>query len=223
MKIISWNCNGKFRDKFKEIIELDADIYVIQECENPEMCRNSDYKMFAQNYIWIGDNKNKGIGIFAKKGIKLNETQWKSYCLKYFVSVNVNNKFDLLGVWACAPYIEEYYIYQNINKENYSDKTVIIGDFNSNKIWDKGKGNRNHSQVVKELNDKGLVSAYHYMSGEKQGNESQKTFFLYRHLDRGYHIDHCFVKSELLKNYKILYDEKWLEFSDHIPIMLEMY
>ena len=35
MKIISWNCNGKFREKFSAILEEDADIYVIQECENP--------------------------------------------------------------------------------------------------------------------------------------------------------------------------------------------
>ena len=35
MKIISWNCNGKFREKFKDILEEDADMYVICECENP--------------------------------------------------------------------------------------------------------------------------------------------------------------------------------------------
>ena len=35
MKFVSWNCAGAFREKFEEIIKEDADIYVIQECEDP--------------------------------------------------------------------------------------------------------------------------------------------------------------------------------------------
>ena len=41
MKIVSWNCNGSFRETIKFILDedsktyLDADIYVICECENP--------------------------------------------------------------------------------------------------------------------------------------------------------------------------------------------
>ena len=35
MKIISWNCNGAFRKKFSKILDFDADIHVIQECEDP--------------------------------------------------------------------------------------------------------------------------------------------------------------------------------------------
>ena len=58
MKIISWNCNGKFREKFEHIIEENADLYVIQECENPKYCNNDKYRNFAQNYIWIGENEN---------------------------------------------------------------------------------------------------------------------------------------------------------------------
>ena len=44
--------------------------------------------------------------------------------------------------------------YQYINIKKFNDKTIIIGDFNSNKIWDKTHGTRNHTNVVKELEKK---------------------------------------------------------------------
>ena len=79
MKIVSWNCTGKFREKFKYILETNADIYIIQECENPEFYNDTEYKDFAINYIWQGENKNKGLGIFAKENISLNKNNWNSY------------------------------------------------------------------------------------------------------------------------------------------------
>lgn len=222
MKIISWNCNGKFREKYKEIKKYDADIYVIQECENPQTTSNADYKNFASNCIWVGKNNNKGLGIFAKATIKLKDNKWKSYCLKYFVSVRVNNKFNLLGVWACDPYIEEYYIYQNIHFSKYNKDMVIIGDFNSNAKWDNEHKERSHGKVLNELKQKKLVSAYHSVYLESQGFETENTFYLYRHLNRGYHIDHCFAAKDKIKKYEILDKNEWLSMSDHIPLLLEI-
>ena len=63
-RVVSWNCNGAFRRKYSAIQELNADIYVIQECENPPTTKDEEYKKFANNYIWVG-YKNKGLGIFA--------------------------------------------------------------------------------------------------------------------------------------------------------------
>ena len=62
MKIVSWNCNGAFRKKYSILFEkIPADIYVIQECENPEKISNNKDKEFLTsfNYRWIGENKNK--------------------------------------------------------------------------------------------------------------------------------------------------------------------
>lgn len=223
MKIVSWNCNGKFREKYKVIQELNADIYIIQECENPNTITDDDFNSFAINYIWNGENKNKGLGIFAKKEIILNDNKWDTNSLRNFISVNVNNKFDLIGVWACNPYIQEYYNYQNINFNKYNSNTIIMGDFNSNKIWDKKNSPKNHSNVVRKLASKELISAYHSTYNEEQGEECQNTFYHYRNLEKGYHIDHCFINKKRIKKYEVLSAEKWLQFSDHIPILLETY
>ena len=40
MRIISWNCNGAFRNKINSILSLNGDIYVIQETE--VLNKNSD-------------------------------------------------------------------------------------------------------------------------------------------------------------------------------------
>lgn len=222
LKIISWNCNSKLREKYKNILEYNADVYVIQECENPKNVKDEEYKLFAKNYVWIGENNNKGLGIFAKPEIKLKRNNWSDYCLKFFLPVNINDKFDILGVWACAPYIEEYYIYQAINIEKFNSNTIIIGDFNSNKIWDKKGNSRNHENVVKQLEKINLVSAYHYINKEDQGHENKKTFCLYRHFDKQYHIDYCFANKKSIKNFEVLDDKEWLKLSDHFPIMVDI-
>ncbi len=225
MKIISWNCNGKFREKYEIISTLDGDIYIIQECENPKQSSNNEYKLWANNYVWIGRDKNRGLGIFAKNSIQLTKLQWNEICLKYFLPIRINNKFTLLGVWTQNPYIEEYYIYQQLNKQNYNNNTILFGDFNSNKNFDHKyitRKERGHTATVNELNSLGLVDAYHYLSNEDQGQESLNTFYLYRKIERGYHIDHCFISPEKLVDYSILDDPYWLTYSDHMPCVLEI-
>ena len=51
MKIVSWNCRGGFRNKIERIISLNADIYVIQESENPD--NYPKLKNRIKNYFYI--------------------------------------------------------------------------------------------------------------------------------------------------------------------------
>ena len=89
MKIISWNCNQAFREKFKHLLKFNADICIIQECENPFEAKDKEYKKYASNYLWVGDSKNKGLGIFAAKNLKLQKLNWtnvyESCSAKYFL------------------------------------------------------------------------------------------------------------------------------------------
>lgn len=224
MKIISWNAQGKFREKFPEVRKLAGDIYVIQECENPLHCRNKVYREFAGGGLWWGDNPNKGLGIFVTPHIHITDNKWEPICLRQFACVRVNDDFDLLAVWAKIRYIEEYYIYHHLHAEKYHSRMIVMGDFNSNQQWDRksGRGQRNHSSVVQMLANVELCSAYHHQQHEEQGQESTPTFFLHRHPDKPYHIDYAFVAPERIRDCYIETSEKWLTLSDHRPLVLEI-
>lgn len=106
MKIVSWNCNCKFRAKYHEVQKLDADIYVIQECEDPSKTNDPGYKLFASNHLWYGKSKDKGLGIFASCSVLLQCNDWENSENSHFISTKVNNSFNLVAVWTGPPYVK---------------------------------------------------------------------------------------------------------------------
>ena len=51
MKVISWNANCKFRDKYHLL--SDFDMAVVQECEDPARCNDLGYKSWASNEVFV--------------------------------------------------------------------------------------------------------------------------------------------------------------------------
>lgn len=229
MKIVSWNCNGALRKKFQQLAAFDADVYVVQECENPRQSKDSQYKAWAENSLWVGNSPHKGLGVFSRK-VDLAKLDWESNGLELFLPCSINNRIKLLAVWtrqANSPtfaYIGQAWKYLQAHKAKLTEEnTLLVGDFNSNACWDKWDRWWNHSDVVKELSEIGIHSTFHFCHQEQHGSESQPTFFMYRKVDKPYHIDYAFASSSILKSSRIEIGkaDQWLEFSDHMPIMLE--
>lgn len=245
MKFISWNCNGALRKKTEFIDSYSPDILVIQKCEDPSRSTKA-YQSWAGDYLWHGDNKNKGIGIFARNGYGVERLNWSgeftltgiqskspaltwtSEELKSFLPCIINGEYTLLGVWTKANdsssigYMGQFWKYLQIHKADLiGDKIIICDDFNSNTIWDEPGRWWNHSDVVRELADIGLQSVYHHINNEMQGEETQKTLFLQKNPSKAYHIDYFFVSEDLLKSSTVELGkpEQWLECSDHAPII----
>jgi exonuclease III len=226
MRIVSWNCNGALRKKLDQLLKLDADIYVVQECEDPSQSKDEHYRAWAENYLWIGNSKHRGLGVFCKKEISLSQLDWESDGLKYLLPCQINNNLTLLSVWTQNQeeysYIGQLWKYLHKHKGKFSvSQNIICGDFNSNTCWDDQHRGSSHSDVVKELGQIGIESLYHKQTGEQQGKELQKTFYLYRKTDRDYHIDYVFLSSDLipLSAMSIGKSDEWLEFSDHMPVV----
>lgn len=231
MRIISWNCNGGFRKKFHVLENLNADIVIIQECEDPSQSTSIEYVKWAGNYLWIGKNKNKGIGVFSKKGNSIKSIDLDAGSLMIFLPFTVNDDLNVLAVWTQGTesgefrYIGQMWQYLQLHWNFFkSDKHLIIGDFNSNKIWDRKRNIGNHTHVVEALKEIGICSSYHGIYGCDQGSELHPTFFMYRKTEKPYHIDYAFVSETLIKdsNVEIGYPDQWLNFSDHMPLVFTL-
>ena len=100
MKIVTWNGYWNFKESYKEITKENADVYVIPECENPAISKSQDYKEFASNYFWVGENQQKRLGVFARDDIKIELMDLDDNGLRYFIPIRVNDEFNLLCVWT---------------------------------------------------------------------------------------------------------------------------
>lgn len=232
MKIITWNCQGAFRKKYELILLEKPDILIIQECEHPSKLLFNDSVEKPRDILWFGDNSNKGICIFSFWDFELNLLENYNSEIRYIIPIWVSNKkseFTLFAIWAnnrldkYNQYIEQIWKALHFYENLLENKNIIITwDFNSNKIWDKKHQIGNHTDVIDKLISKNIHSIYHKQHNEIQWEEKQPTFFLQRNKDKPYHIDYCFVTSNLLENiqeFRIGIYENFKDHSDHLPLI----
>lgn len=233
MKLITWNCQGAFRKKADTILKLKPDILIVQECEHPDkLIYNSDIQK-PTDFYWYGDNKNKGLAIYSFADYKFRllpefNPEYR-YVLPFTVSGS-ENSFTLFAIWAMhykqnykARYIGQVWLAINHYQNILSDSSILIGDFNSNKIWDSSNMGGSHSDVVSKLAGRNIFSTYHRHFEMEQGNEEHPTFFLQRKLNKPYHIDYCFASKDIidkLQDVEVGGYEEWSVYSDHAPLIV---
>lgn len=227
-KVLTWNCNGALRRKWPALDTFNADLLILQECENPAQAKDEAYLRWAgDQYLWAGPTKCRGIAVVARNGLTLQKVPLELNGLQHFLPCLVNGEWPLLGTWTgragSGPYryIGQLWLFLQSHQSFLSHpRGMVIGDFNSNCIWDKRHRTCNHRDVVRELAALGLESAYHRHFGEAQGEETLKTFYLQRNPAKGYHIDYVFSGPGWGAGTLSVADrETWLPVSDHVPVV----
>jgi exonuclease III len=222
-----------FRKKAAFILTHKPDILIIPECEHPDKLLFPIDTTKPTDTLWFGKNKNKGLAILSYSNFRFTVLDNHNQDLQMIVPIAVTDgqfDFTLFAIWANNPTDRDgQYVEQVWKAIRYYDslltdkKTILIGDFNSNKIWDRKHRVSNHSVVVQLLEEKGIFSTYHLHHKQSQGLEEHPTLYMYRHKDKPYHIDYCFASKDLLAKVRSVeigdFDE-WTKYSDHVPVVV---
>jgi len=221
-----------FRKKAHHILAHQPDILIVQECEHTDKLIFNNGTQQPTDMLWFGTNQNKGLGIFSYSDYRFRVMENHKPEFKMVVPILATGSqynFTLYAVWANNPadpdghYIEQVWkAIHHYEADISNQRTMLVGDFNSNTIWDRKRRAANHSNVVRFLEDKGIYSTYHLHHQQVQGKEQHPTLYMYRHKDKPYHLDYCFVSKDMLD--KLLVVEigdygAWSGHSDHMPLM----
>ncbi len=217
--------------KWDYLLSLHPDVAIIAECAEPRILwskRKTEPECAVQ---WIGENPNKGLGVFAFPGYSLERDESYDVRFKYFLPINISGHADcsLLAVWAFngrtngpttsygAETMSALDYYQNfMNTQN----SVIAGDFNDSVVWDHHNKVCNFSAIASRLERTGLTSAYHKFMGVPFGSEPDKTLF-FRKGPLEYHIDYCFLPRQWnLNEVSVGMRQQWIGISDHAPLAI---
>lgn len=234
MRIITWNCNMAFRKKFDKIIQLNPDLLILQECENDEKLKEALKGEDYNQILWLGNNPHKGVGAISFNSVEISFKSDYNPEFEYIIPLHVktkNKEINLLSIWAMPhkterskSYVGQIWGAINYYAESFNEPSILIGDFNSNAIWDKKYRIGNHSNVVEFLKEKEITSLYHKIFKVEHGHESDPTLFLLKNKEKPYHLDYFFASEKLISNKTSLrvgaFDD-WIKLSDHMPIIIE--
>jgi exonuclease III len=222
MRIVSWNCSMAFYKKRHLIEALLPDVAIIQEVAKKDIV-NTEFPFGA----WAGSNPNKGLGVIGFRPASYKITETADPALPWHIPFSVHG-LNIVALWAHQASRELRYVrvtHEIVDRHaDYlaGGRGLIVGDFNSNTIWDREHPGRNHSMLVDKLGGLGLDSVFHRQEQTAHGNELVKTYFHTKNLQFGHHIDYAFLSSDVEAKVSVGEPEAWLTHSDHMPLIVDI-
>jgi endonuclease/exonuclease/phosphatase family metal-dependent hydrolase len=223
-----------FRKKYEPILEARPDVLILQECEHQEKLAialaDTDYRQI----IWYGENPHKGIAAITYNNWTIESLDMHDPEYQYILPLKLSNgvdEYNLFVIWAMPhkterrkDYVGQIYGAIHYYADLLDEPSILIGDFNSNAIFDKKRKKNNHQSVVKFLEEKQISSIYHLKRGYAHGEEPDPTLYLLKKLRKPYHMDYCFASTGLISESTTIaigQPDEWLHLSDHMPLIID--
>jgi exonuclease III len=235
MRLIIWNCKGAFHRKHDFVAALRPDILIIPECEKLTAVSQPFDSAPVRSFEWFGSNPRKGLAIISYGNYALEVHPSYDSRHRWIVPLSISGPmtFILFAVWTLPvgdhsgryvrPLFEAFTFYQPLID---SSEVVWAGDFNSSFLFDEPLSKYKFRDFVALLDQHGLHSLYHHQRECEHGKELDKTFYLYHHADKGYHIDYVFATDRLHPHgfdVSVGSHLDWSKRSDHAPLVCEFF
>ncbi len=221
MRIISWNCyRGDVDKRVKALSQLEPDVVCLQECCGSVVTNGQ--------VVASQRNTQQGIAVWVKEGWAIaNSTtnQEAPHHLKASISGSVS--FDAIGIWTHKEpsYTKSLKATLEANADSIrKNLTILLGDFNSHRKFNATNKSYNHDDLVHDLEDLGLVSAYHTYHGCKHGDELDTTYYWQWKVTQPFHIDYCFLPKPWASKISSVAIPGFEQFnsSDHRPLVVDL-
>lgn len=219
-----------FRNKTAHILSLKPDLLLVQECEQRVVVEQEHYLENCHGALWHGDNKHKGLAVFSFTGIDPKIAEFYNPAYKYIIPIHCGQTL-VFHIWAMPhpegkvkSYVGQIWAALQYYESYISGNVILAGDFNSHVKWDAERSKGNHSDVVKFLADRQILSVYHEVNQIKPGEEPDPTIYLLKQKHKPYHLDYCFASQTCVSDQttaEIGRFEDWIGESDHMPLVVD--
>lgn len=245
MRLATWNANMSVHRKLDVLVDrYRPDVVVVPECAQIETL---EAKLKGAvpwtSACWVGARPTKGLAVFGFGDYQVDASTAYRDDLEWIIPVDVTGPVDfaLLAVWsmnrrasvlpAGHEDTSQPIVAVEVFEDWYRDRPLVIaGDFNNHVVWDKpSRPRRNFSTMVSKAGERGLVSAYHHLTGEPLGEETVATMYWRNRTVDGprYNVDHVFVPEAWIgegAGITVGTHEDWIasKLSDHVPLVVDL-
>ena len=201
MRVVTWNCQGGFRNKANAILALKPDILCVQEMECPDWIDFSKHYAKPNSIIWYGERKVKGLGVLSYNSASVSKIESHNELFRHVLPVECvidSVKMNIFNVWTKQKgksesrdityidyVIEALPFYSDLNY----DKSMFIGDFNADTVVTTGQ---RFEKAISLFESYGMKSLYHEYSKSDFNEEKQPTYYYRRDIRKPFHIDYAF-------------------------------
>jgi exonuclease III len=240
MRIVSWNCcwqkGGFTEEKRNEILRLNPDILIVQECKQDDWLKLG---FSDKNGHWYGDgkesqgnpDKNLGIGIYCDKKYSIDCSLFKGqnlsnmrYALPYIIKYQDEDILTIFSVWAKSGY-KNYHVPILNSLESFFNKTntivAVVGDFNTGSQYNNKENKQNYEFIKNELKKK------YFLENCDLSQEWIPTFHVKKNENYEFYLDdHCFIETietrQIVLSFCLGEWTQWSKFSDHVPLIIDL-